>query len=141
MADKQARIVKRVLIASPGDLFEERKIAEEVIADWNIRHHRSRLRLEAVLWEKAAAPESRGKGDGAQYSINHQLVDSCDCAIGMFWTRIGTPTKVAPGGAVEEVQRVQSHDKPVMLYFSNVAFRRQDVDFEQLTQLDAFRAS
>ena len=134
------RIVK-ILVASPGDVAEERKMAVEVILDWNARHPNSRIRLEAVLWERYAAPENRGDGKGPQEPINRQLVDECDFAIGIFWTRIGTPTKNAPGGAVEEVQRILASQKPVMLYFSNVAYRRNEIDLDQIAKLDAFRTA
>jgi formylglycine-generating enzyme required for sulfatase activity/predicted phosphodiesterase/energy-coupling factor transporter ATP-binding protein EcfA2 len=132
------RIIK-VLVASPGDVAEERKMAEKVILDWNARHQNSRIRLEAVLWERYAAPENRGDGKGPQEPINRQLVDECDFAIGIFWTRIGTPTKIAPGGAVEEVQRILASQKPVMLYFSNVAYRRNEIELDQIEKLDEFR--
>jgi formylglycine-generating enzyme required for sulfatase activity/predicted MPP superfamily phosphohydrolase/energy-coupling factor transporter ATP-binding protein EcfA2 len=134
------RIVK-ILVASPGDVAEERKMAVEVILDWNARHPNSRIRLEAVLWERYAAPENRGDGKGPQEPINRQLVDECDFAIGIFWTRIGTPTKNAPGGAVEEVQRMLASQKPVMLYFSNVAYRRNEIELDQIAKLDAFRTA
>ena len=134
------RIVK-ILVASPGDVDEERKMAVEVILDWNTRHPNSRIRLEAVLWERYAAPENRGDGKGPQETINRQLVDECDFAIGIFWTRIGTPTKIAPGGAVEEVQRILASHKPVMLYFSNVAYRRNEIELDQIAKLDAFRTA
>ena len=134
------RIVK-ILIASPGDVIQERTMAEKVILDWNARHQTSRIRLEAVLWERYAAPENRGDGKGPQEPINRQLVDECDFAIGIFWTRIGTPTKTAPGGAVEEVQRILARQKPVMLYFSNVAYRRNEIELDQIEKLDAFRTA
>ena len=134
------RIVK-ILIASPGDVIQERTMAEKVILDWNARHQTSRIRLEAVLWERYAAPENRGDGKGPQEPINRQLVDECDFAIGIFWTRIGTPTKIAPGGAVEEVQRILARQKPVMLYFSNVAYRRNEIELDQIEKLDAFRTA
>ncbi|MBV5304614.1 MAG: metallophosphoesterase, partial [Chlorobium sp.] len=134
------RVVK-ALVASPGDVAPERKMAEKVILDWNARHPNSRIRLEAVLWERYAAPENRGDGKGPQEPINRQLVDECDFAIGIFWTRIGTPTKNAPGGAVEEVQRILASQKPVMLYFSNVAYRRNEIELDQIAKLDAFRTA
>jgi|GEM_PF-196216 len=132
------RIVK-ILVASPGDVADERKMAEKVILDWNARHQNARIRLEALLWERYAAPENRGDGKGAQEPINRQFVDECDFAIGIFWTRIGTPTKSAPGGAVEEVQRILARKKPVMLYFSNVAYRRNEIELDQIGKLDEFR--
>ena len=141
MADNGITKLK-ILVASPSDVETERKIVEEVIEDWNIRnsneHH---MELKAVLWEKHAASENRGNGDGPQEVITRQIVDDCDCAIGIFWNRIGTPTKLAEGGAVEEVQRMLTVLKrPVMLYFSNLPIARNKVDKGQEAKLDEFRA-
>ena len=131
MSDKNIRLIK-VLVASPSDVAEERKMAEYVIKRWNARPHRP-LMLEAVLWESHAAPEI---GERVQGILNKQIVDECDFAIGIFWTRIGTGTGVAPGGAVEEVERMMAAGKLVMLYFSNVPYRRKDVDIKQIEALD-----
>ncbi len=129
----------KVLIASPSDVAEERLIAETVIKEWNIRNSEERqLTLDAVLWESHTAPDS---GDRTQGIINRQIVDNCDFAIGIFWTKIGTPTGVAPGGAVEEVQRMLTMGKKVMLYFSNAPISRKKVDKKQETKLEKFRAS
>ena len=136
MSDKNIRLIK-VLVASPSDVAPEREMAEDVIKKWNARTQRP-LMLEAVLWESHAAPET---GERVQGILNKQIVDECDFAIGIFWTRIGTGTGIAPGGAVEEVERMMAAGKLVMLYFSNVAYRRKDVDIEQIEALDQFRAS
>ncbi|ACF44387.1 protein of unknown function DUF323 [Pelodictyon phaeoclathratiforme BU-1] len=136
MSDKNIRIIK-VLVASPSDVVAEREMAEDVIKKWNARPQRP-LMLEAVLWESHAAPETGGRVQGI---LNKQIVDECDFAIGIFWTRIGTGTGVAPGGAVEEVERMMAAGKLVMLYFSNVPYRRKDVTIEQIEALDRFRES
>ncbi|NHQ60999.1 SUMF1/EgtB/PvdO family nonheme iron enzyme [Chlorobium sp. BLA1] len=133
----------KILVASPGDVDKERKIVEEVIQDWNIRNGDERnMVLEAVLWEKHAAPENRGNDEGPQPQITRQIVDDCDCAIGIFWNRIGTPTKIAPGGAVEEVQRMLTVLKrPVMLYFSDMPINPSKIDSEQKAKLDEFKVA
>ena len=132
MADDRRRHLK-ILVASPGDVDAERKIVEKVIEDWNIRNGEERkMVLEAVLWEKHAAPRSRGEGEGPQEHINRQIVDDCDCVIGIFWNRIGTPTPMAAGGAVEEVQRMMTILKrPVMLYFSDMPIAPSKIDDQQ----------
>ncbi len=131
----------KILVASPGDVNEERKIVEEVIEEWNIRNGDERkMVLEAVLWETHATPESRGKGEGPQEPITRQIVDDCDCAIDIFWNQIGTPTPRAAGGAVEEVQRMMTILKrPVMVYFSNVPIARKELDKAQVEKLDEFK--
>ncbi|TLU87500.1 MAG: NACHT domain-containing protein [Chlorobium sp.] len=140
MADNGITKVK-ILVASPGDVDRERQIVEDVIGEWNIRNGDERkMVLEAILWEKHAAPENCGDGEGPQAPITRQIVDDCDCAIGIFWHRIGTPTKLAEGGAVEEVQRMLTVLKrPVMLYFSRMPIALHKVDGEQVKKLEAFK--
>ena len=128
----------RILIASPSDVAEERDMAVDVINDWNIRNKEiHKLDLEAVLWESHSAPES---GDRVQGILNRQIVDQCDFAIAIFWTRIGTHTGVAPGGAVEEAQRLMQAGKQVMFYFCTRSLPF-DVDFQQAGAVRKFRES
>ena len=109
-----ARAVK-ILIASPSDVEKERDVAERVIHRMKITcRDNLRLVLETMRWEMDVPSEM---GEPEQEIIN-RYVDECDCAICIFWTRIGTETKVAPGGAVEEFERMLKAKKPVMLYFS-----------------------
>ena len=138
MSGPLAQIIK-ILVASPSDVPEERKIAQEVINEWsNANAEERRVTLQALLWELDAAPET---GERTQEIINKQIVDSCHFAIGIFWTRIGTDTGVAPGGAIEEVERVMSKKKLVMLYFSNVPQHPKKIDPQQKAKLDQYRAS
>jgi formylglycine-generating enzyme required for sulfatase activity len=131
------RIIK-VLIASPSDVGEERKIAESVVHEWHKRNKREGIMLVPVLWELDAAPEM---GDRPQGIINRQIVDECECAIGIFWNRIGTDTGVELGGAVEEVKRLEAMGKLVMLYFSRVPIDPDTIDYEQRAKLDQFKKS
>ena len=136
MSDKLYRKIK-VLVASPSDVSEERSLVKEVINEWNsLNAEERRVTLQPILWELDAAPET---GERTQEIINTQIVDSCHFAIGIFWTRIGTDTGVAPGGAVEEVERMMSMGKRVMLYFSNAPVARKTIDKEQETKLDKFK--
>lgn len=136
MAEKQYRKV-RILIASPSDVENEREYALEVVRDWNTRNSDEReLVLDAVLWESHSAPEA---GDRIQGILNKQIVDTCDGVIGVFWTRIGTDTGMASGGAVEEIKRLEGMGKPVMLYFS-LDKLPHDVDIDQLQKVRAFKA-
>ncbi|TLU54824.1 MAG: NACHT domain-containing protein [Chlorobium sp.] len=138
MADTEITKVK-ILVASPGDVNKEREIVEEVVKAWNIRNSdKQKLVLEAVFWESHAAPES---GERTQGILNRQIVDKCDFAIGIFWTRCGTDTGIAPGGAVEEVERMMSMKKQVMLYFSDVPISPTRINRQQSENLENFKAS
>ena len=118
MSDKRYRNIK-ILIASPGDVKAERECAERVIRRLEIYdEHQRLLRLIPKRWEFDAASEM---GESPQEIINRQLVHECDCAVCMFWTRIGTPTDSALGGAVEELELMVKAGKLVMLYFSDAS--------------------
>jgi hypothetical protein len=123
----QATIV-RVLIASPGDTVNERRVLREAIEDWNSLNGDQGVFLQPVMWERDATPEL---GDRPQGVINRQLVDNADMLIGIFWTRLGTPTSEADSGTVEEIERVAAAGKPVLLYFSKKPVILDSVDPEQ----------
>jgi len=109
--------VFNVLIVSPGDVEAERRVARDVVNEWNATHSRSRkIVLQPVGWETHSHPEM---GDRAQEVLNRQILDDADLLVGIFWSRIGTPTGDAPSGSVEELQRHMESGKPTMVYFSD----------------------
>ncbi|MEH2504990.1 hypothetical protein V1290_003801 [Bradyrhizobium sp. AZCC 1578] len=131
--------VIRVLIASPSDLTEERKIAIEAVYQWNAQHAEAEtVVLLPVTWETHATPRS---GIRPQEAINQELVDQSDILIGMFWTKLGTATGVAESGTVEEIERFVSASKPALLYFSNRLVDPTTIDPEQHSRLIAFKES
>lgn len=108
--------VYRVLIASPGDVGEERRIIAEVISQWNAVHSIEKgIVLMPVLWESSTYPSMGGR---PQSIVNKQIVENSDILIGVFWTRFGTPTGEADSGTAEEIQQFIDSGRPVMLYFS-----------------------
>ncbi len=129
--------VYRILIASPSDVEEERDIASSVIQSWNDLHSYTRkVVLLPLRWETHTAPEY---GTRPQEVINRAIVDECDLLVGIFWTRIGSPTGSADSGTLEEIERVGKAGKPVMLYFSRVAIDPDRIDTNQIESLKAFR--
>ncbi|WP_019281408.1 DUF4062 domain-containing protein [Vibrio anguillarum] len=127
--------VHRILIASPGDVEKERNQISNTINDWNCVHSESHGKvLLPVRWETHAKP---GAGR-AQELINEQIVKKCDILIGVFWTRLGSPTGEHASGTVEEIEEFLAAGKPVMLYFSGKDIPN-DVDLEQLQLLRNFK--
>lgn len=124
-----------VLIASPGDVKVERDVVDEVIRDWNSSHKATGIFLQSLRWELDAIPEL---GDRAQGVINKQLADNADFLIALFSTRLGTPTGVAASGTAEEIERLRSMGKHVMVYFSNAPVPREH-DPEQLKLLNEYK--
>lgn len=129
--------VYRILIASPSDVEEEREIAVRVIQEWNdLYSYSRRVVLLPLRWETHTAPEY---GTRPQEVINRAIVDQCDLLVGIFWTRIGSPTGVAESGTLEEIERVGNAEKPVMLYFSRVEIDPDRIDLAQIEKLKRFK--
>ncbi|MEZ6933192.1 MULTISPECIES: DUF4062 domain-containing protein [Aeromonas] len=128
-----------VMIASPGDVASERAIVRDVIYEWNaINSGVRKIVLLPVGWETHSSPEM---GAPAQKIINSQVLKKCDLLVGVFWTRIGTPTENHLSGTVEEIEEHISSDKPVMLYFSSQPVAMDTVDLGQVQRLIEFKQS
>lgn len=131
-----ARVIQ-VLIASPGDVQDERRIVADVIHEWNSVNARERgVVLMPLRWETDTRPDF---GLAPQAAINRQIVDQADMVIGVFWTRLGTPTEVAASGTAEELDRVGEAGKPVMLYFSRSPVDPELLDLDEYARLASFR--
>ncbi len=131
-----ARVFK-ILIASPSDVQEEREIAVKTIQEWNdLNSSERQVVLLPLRWETHSAPEY---GKRPQEVINRQVVDHCDLLVGVFWTRIGSPTGLSDSGTIEEIERVASQGKPIMLYFSQVKQDPDKIDVDQLSKLRKFK--
>jgi nucleoside 2-deoxyribosyltransferase len=129
--------VYRILIASPSDVSEERDAAVRVMYEWNDLHsHNRHVTILPLRWETHTAPEYNVR---PQEAINRRIVDDCDLLVGIFWTRLRTPTGEADSGTLEEIERVAKAGKPVMLYFSHAPTDPSRVDTAQLELLKAFK--
>lgn len=126
-----------VFIASPGDVTEERQIVRDELQVWNATYVRtSKVVLLPVGWETHSAPELGGR---PQQMINDRLLEHADILVGLFWTRLGSPTGVAASGTVEEIQKHHAAGKPVMLYFSDQPVVAGSYDVDQFAKLQEFK--
>jgi hypothetical protein len=71
--------------------------------------------------------------------INDRLLVHCDLLVGIFWTRLGSPTGVAASGTVEEIEEHIKAGKPAMLYFSRAPAVPDSLDHEQYSKLKEFK--
>lgn len=126
-----------VIIASPADVREERDIIRSVIHDWNDVHAASSgIMLAPVGWETHASPEL---GARPQALINSRVLKDCDLLVGVFWTRLGTPTGKAASGTVEEINEHLAAGKPAMIYFSSRPVAPESLDVEQYAEVSSFK--
>lgn len=96
------RVIK-VFLASPMDLAPERKAFFQIIDRINNATGKNlHLQYQVVSWENDVLPN---KGDDAQDVVNAQIDMDYDVFVSVFRDRIGTPTKRAVSGTVEEYER------------------------------------
>lgn len=128
--------VLRVLVASPSDVPKARDAVESAIHSWNSSHAATRsIVLLPWRWESSSVPLL---GDHPQSIINEQGVDGADIVVALFGSRLGSPTREAVSGTVEEIERAVNSGKPVHPYFSTAPLPH-DVDTSQLDGLRQFR--
>jgi hypothetical protein len=71
--------------------------------------------------------------------INDALLKKCDLLVGIFWTRLGTPTGKFDSGTVEEIQTHLAAGKPGMIYFSERPLSPADFDRDQYEGVQRFK--
>ena len=129
--------IYQVIIASPEDVPRERQLAREIVYEWNdINSSDKKICLLPVGWEHNSSPEMGGR---AQDFINKQILENSDLLIGIFWTRIGSPTGDSISGSVEEIEKHVNSGKPAMLYFSNTLVRPDSIDQKQYEELIKYK--
>ena len=130
-------IVYRILVASASDVIDDREAIIEVIHAWNAANsYYQGAYLEPVILETHATHQMGGR---PQAITNEQLVKNYDILIGVFWTRLGTPTVKAESATVEEIKEFRKAGKPVLLYFSSAPIVLGNVDVKQYKRLLEFK--
>lgn len=130
-------VVHNIMIASPSDVPDERRIARDVLHEWNSIYSRDReMVLLPIGWETHSTPQM---GERPQEIINKQVLGNADVLIAVFWTRIGSPTGKSPSGTIEEIEEHIETGKPTLIYFSSAPVRPDSVDEEQYRSLKVFR--
>ena len=115
-------LVLRAVVASPSDVKRERDslpaIFEEVNRD---TAGPARLHLELSRWETDSYPGFDPQGP--QGLIDPILnIEDCDLLIGIFWSKMGTPTPSGPTGTEHEFgtaleSRRRNQRPQIMTYF------------------------
>lgn len=78
--------VLRIFVSSPGDVRQERKIAEKVISDLG-KKYQDYVSLEAILWENLPLEATGSFQDGIDYFLNQAPID---IALFILWSRLGS---------------------------------------------------
>ncbi|KFE52409.1 hypothetical protein IV02_08210 [Pseudomonas syringae] len=135
----QAVTLYNLFIASPSDVAWARAQVRQTVNAWNEIHAKhSAAVLLPVGWERSSAPNM---GRPAQELINEKLLSDADILVGVFWTKLGTPTTEYDSGTVEEIERHILAGKPTLLYFSGEPVALDSVDREDYERLVTFKKS
>lgn len=125
-----------LLISCPSDVSEYVDMLEKEIIHFNNFYGRSNnVIVRTRHWSKDSYSEF---GNHPQKLLNKQIVDSSDMALGVFWTRFGTPTESYGSGTEEEIERMLSMGKQVFLYFLDKPVYLSKIDPEQYKKIQAF---
>lgn len=126
-----------LLISCPGDIIDEVKIIEDVVEKFN-QQFSATLGISILTrhWSKSSYPQS---GSKPQHIINQQIVEECDAAIAMFWTRFGTPTDQYGSGSEEEIEIMLEKGKQIFMYFCDKQVEPSKIDSKQYNKILKFR--
>lgn len=126
-------VVYKIIIASPGDVEDERFAIREILYEWNTTNFDiNKIVLLPICWETHCSPEM---GDRPQAIINKQILRDADLLVGVFGTRLGTATGEYDSGTIEEIEEHMKTGKPVMLYFSSAVINSENTESEQYLRL------
>jgi hypothetical protein len=125
-----------IVIASPGDVAAERNVIERVVHRWNSMFSKTHgVVLVPRRWETAAAE----MGAPPQRIIDRQMIEDGDILIGVFWTRLGTPTGDHVSGTAAEIEQFLATGRAASLFFSSMPAVLGKLDTDQWQALQNFR--
>jgi hypothetical protein len=124
-----------IMVASPGDVPDERNAVQRVFIRWNERN--TFAILHPRMWESASVP---ALGGHPQQILDEQMIKDCDLLVAILWSRLGTPTPTDRSGTLEEIREFSKVKGPgrVMLYFCNRSLP-YDVDIVEFSRLREFK--
>ena len=132
----------RVIVASPADQFQNRKIVFDVIEELNRIFEVQSISVRGLGWEQYVAP---GIDTDVQSVVNQQLLREYDILIALFGTRLGSPTPRAASGTVEEIEQAISNPNKGMgqnrlqIYFCDKLESVSGIDVDELKKVFEFR--
>jgi len=133
----------RILIASPGDVANERQAIRDVIKNINYWAIFANIEFETLDWENNSFPSI---GEYPQEVINKQFRGKYDILIGVFWSKIGTRTPNYDSGSIEEIEIAiekyrKQKDVEIMLYFKLEHIPEHEIELNQIESLNNFKSS
>jgi hypothetical protein len=142
----QSRIHFRIVVVFPGDVKPEKSLLPKIIDKIN-KDSANPLGLHIDLWAWDTDTNPTFNALGPQGAIDEDFeIESCDLVIGIFWHRLGTPTKDGLTGTEHELHLAYqvwlNQEKPeIMVYFLQADYLpKTEEECQQLERLLRFKA-
>lgn len=133
----QSVTLYNLLISCPGDVKDEVRLIESAVEEFNELYAEPLgITVKTRHWSKSSYAQSGGK---PQALLNEQIVDKCDAAVAIFWTKFGSPTDEYGSGTEEEIERMLQSGKQVFMYFSDRPIPPSQMNDEGYKKIQAFR--
>ncbi len=131
----------RVVIASPNDVYEHRTAVFEALHELNRSLESQKISVRAMGWEEYSTP---GISHSAQDLINTQLLKEYDILIALIGTKLGSPTRNAASGTVEEIEHAIANnsdlgDTRVQVYFLNKIDNISSISIDDLVNVRQYK--
>ena len=127
----------KLLISCPSDIKDEINIIRDVIKQFN-EQYTDVLGIEVK--EKHWSTDSYSQSGGRPQAIlNEQIVNDCDAAVAVFWSRFGTPTGRYGSGTEEEIELMLEKGRQVFMYFSEKTLSPEMSNAEEQVRIEEFR--
>jgi hypothetical protein len=137
----------RIVVASPGDVQEERDLVQSAVDEVNrtLDLARSDVILTVSRLETDVYPGFHP--EGPQGRVEEDLdIENCEILIGIFWKRFGSPVRGAASGTEHEIRKALSAQRQrgrpqVMLYFCDRQCRPETPEeADQVQKVKLFKA-
>jgi hypothetical protein len=134
----------RVVVASPSDVFELRKIIFEVIRELDRIFEVQNITIRGLGWEENASP---GIDSEPQRVISTQILRDYDILIAVFGAKLGSATSTDRSGTVEEIENAISKENSemgmhrVQVYFRDKIDSISSISLDELQRLADYRNS
>ena len=126
-----------LLISCPSDVNGYVDIIKDCVESFNKSYGElNNIIIKTKHWSTDSYPES---GDKPQNLLNKQLVEKCDAAVAIFWTKFGTPTDKYGSGTEEEIEAMLASKKQVFMYFLDIPIEPSKYNSYQYNKIQAFK--
>ena len=141
----RSETILSIFVASPTDVAEERDRVDDIANELNtVNARRTGIRLEVLRWERDVS--AAAIKEDAQAVVNEQIPQDYDVFVGIFWHKIGSPTRRSESGTVEEYERAKARfdqdpeSVRLMLYFKDSPPLSMDnFDIDQFKKVKDFQ--